>query len=203
MGVARRAGWAAGLLVLAACSAPTTTGSATLTPSAAAVSTSTQSSDAVQAGSEPAHVIYPHVGVDADTHPTGLNPDGTVHVSALDHADEVDFIDFAPAFGKGRPIVLVAHRNGRYPNGSVMPGAFGRLPQATVGDLVTLTSASGAEARYKVTSVRSVLKAQFPASIYSPSPTPTLVLITCTGQLIDHDYQSNTLVSARLDGSST
>jgi hypothetical protein len=162
------------------------------TPAASA----TVAADLAVSDVAPEHLTYTAVGVDADVDPTGLNTDGTIRVPALDKAAEVDYLDWGTKVGAGRPLVFVCHINGRDGAGKVIPGGFGRLAHAAVGDMVTVTGRSGAQARYRVARVRTVAKAQFPTSVYDPTPTPTLVLITCGGQLLNHNYLSNVIVTA-------
>ena len=176
------------LSALTACSAPT--------PPAAVPAGRT--ADLATSSSAPAHLTYPAIGVNSDVLPTGLNPDGSIHVPALDHAAEVDYLDWGAAIGRGRPLIFLSHVNGRDQAGHVIPGGFGKLSHAAVGDRVTVTGRSGAEATYHVVTVRTVPKNAFPASIYDPTATPSLVLITCGGQIVDHNYLSNVVVTATL-----
>lgn len=191
----------AGLLLLAACGAPAPTTAADVsvsTPTAAPPSKTSHAlaADLASSSTAPAHLTYKAVGVDADVVPTGLNKDGTIHVPDLAEAAEVDYLDWGPKVGAGRPFVFVSHVNGRSPAGTVIPGGFGRLSHAAVGDTVTVTGKSSAQATYRVAKVQTVLKDRFPSSVYNPAATPTIVLITCGGQLQNHNYLSNVIVTA-------
>jgi hypothetical protein len=172
------------LALLAACSTPT--------PHAAPPT----ASDVASSDTAPTHLTYPAIDVDTDVEPTGLNPDGTIHVPDLDQAAEVDYLNWGPNVRAGRPLVFVSHVNGRTPDGRAVPGGFFQLAKAHRGDTITVAAESGAEARYRVTSVDTIPKAEFPTSIYNPRAAPTLILITCGGQLVDHNYVSNVIVTA-------
>ena len=72
-------------------------------------------------------------------------------------------------------------------------GAFYALKSARRGDTVTLDSR-----RYRVTSVKRVTKTKLPASIYTRSGSPKLVLVTCGGPFDSRSghYRDNIIVTA-------
>jgi Sortase domain len=148
----------------------------------------------------PTRLTYESVGIDAQLEPTSLDSKGAIAVPALDQAAEVDYLAWDPAFGAGRPLVVVSHVNGRSPNGTVIPGGFLRLSEAKRGDAITVTAATGATAVYQVTDVRTVVKEAFPSDIYRVRSVPTLVAITCGGDLdrATHSYRSNVIVTAEI-----
>ncbi len=146
----------------------------------------------------PTHLTFAAIGVDAGLESTGLNPNGTIAVPPLDQAAQVDYLHWSPAFGAGRPLVVVSHVSGRSPAGHVIPGGFLRLSAAKVGDQATVTSTSGAAVTYRVTDVRTVPKDAFPSDIYRVRAVPTLVAITCGGVLdrAARSFLSNVVVEA-------
>lgn len=179
------------LLGLAGCG----TAPAVLAPAPLPVTVATS---ATTGADDPIHLSFPAIGVDANLTPTGLNPDGTVQVPPLERAAEVNYLNWAPSIAAGRPIVLLSHVNGRNSAGEVIPGGFAKLASAKPGDTVTVMTAAGASAVYRVTSNTEYPKASFPASVYRVRAQPTLLLITCGG-VIDHtrhSYLSNIVVTA-------
>jgi hypothetical protein len=105
------------------------------------------------------------LGVPSDIHHTGWWRDGA-----------------AP--GDAHGTVLIA---GHVDSAAAGAGAFFPLPHATRGDLVTITTRSGATVRYRVTSVERVLKANLPDSVFDRSGPARLALVTCGGPF---DYQT-------------
>ena len=64
----------------------------------------------------------------------------------------------------------------------VGPGVFYDLKDLVRGDRVVLRRSDGQTATYRVTSVLTVDKDQFPTrQVYGPTPGPELRLITCGG----------------------
>lgn len=174
-------------------------GATPITSSSATGPTSSASATAAAADA-PVRVSYPRLGIAAPLAPTGLDAHGAVAVPALDRAAEVDYLNWSPHLRPGRPTVLISHVNGRNLAGQVIPGGFVNLAKAQRGDLITVDTAAGVEATYRVTSVATVKKATFPASTYDPTPRPELVLITCGGTLnrAAHSFDSNVIVRAEL-----
>jgi Sortase domain len=79
------------------------------------------------------------------------------------------------------------------------PGVFYRLSELRVGDRVYVGQANGTIVEFRVTAVRSYLKARFPTqSVFGPTPYPQLRLITCGGtfDFATGHYLSNTVVYA-------
>ncbi len=79
------------------------------------------------------------------------------------------------------------------------PGVFFRLSQLRAGDRLYVRRADGTLAVFRVTSVRTYSKDQFPTrSVYGPTPDAELRLITCGGTFDPslHTYLSNVVVYA-------
>jgi sortase (surface protein transpeptidase) len=79
------------------------------------------------------------------------------------------------------------------------PGVFYRLPELRHGDDVYVKRADGSTAEFRVTSVQTYLKDQFPtATVYGPTPDAELRLITCGGAFdpATRHYLSNIVVYA-------
>jgi hypothetical protein len=80
-------------------------------------------------------------------------------------------------------------------------GAFAQLATLRPGARVDLTDGGGRIWRYVVTDSVIYPKGGFPASVWSPRPTPTLALITCTRKINpDTGMADNQIIWATLDG---
>ena len=178
------------LLTVAGCGNPVL--APTAAPTTAPVSVSTV------VNVEPTALSFPAIGVTAPLVATGLDSTGAIAVPPLDEASQVDYLNWAPAIAAGRPTVLVSHVNGRYPNGTVMPGGFIHLGNAKVGETVTVSYSDKRTTTFRVDRVSLVSKSAFPTSVYDPSPTPSLLLVTCGGALDEaaDSYLSNWLIHA-------
>lgn len=81
------------------------------------------------------------------------------------------------------------------------PGVFFRLHLLHRGDRIYVRQADGRVAKFLVSSVRLYNQTGFPtSSVYGPTPTPTLRLITCGGTFDPQTrgYLSNVVVYAAL-----
>jgi sortase (surface protein transpeptidase) len=79
------------------------------------------------------------------------------------------------------------------------PGVFFRLSQLRAGDRVYVGRADGTTVEFRVTTVETYLKDEFPtAAVYGPVPDAELRLITCGGAFDDATghYLSNVVVYA-------
>ena len=79
------------------------------------------------------------------------------------------------------------------------PGVFFRLSELRSGDDVFVKRADGTTAEFRVTSIQTYLKDQFPTEkVYGPTPDAELRLITCGGAFdsATHHYLSNIVVYA-------
>ncbi len=97
--------------------------------------------------------------------------------------------------GDPGPAVVVGHVASRQG-----PGVFRRLAELAPRDEVVVHR-GGTVARFRVTSVRTVPKAEFPTqAVYGPVPGPELRLITCGGgfDTATRHYLDNVVVSAVL-----
>ena len=81
------------------------------------------------------------------------------------------------------------------------PGAFSRLRQATVGQIVTVKDSKGHAHRFRIRSVASYARSgSLPAGVFSTTGAHKLVLITCTDKVTYPDghyhYADNRVVTA-------
>lgn len=142
----------------------------------------------------PARVRLPARGIDAPVYAVGIDvgqgalaAPGNIHRLGwwLDGAD----------LGSRRGSVLIAgHRD----SASAGPGALIGLHDARRGDRIQVTARNGRVFGYRVTSVRTLLKAKLPTSVYSRAGRRRLVLVTCGGPFdrAKGRYRDNVVVTA-------
>jgi sortase (surface protein transpeptidase) len=123
--------------------------------------------------------------------PLAVAGDGTLEVPAT--ADEAGWWAAGPRPGEVGAAVVVGHvdLDGR-------PGVFARLGEASPGAVVVVGSGAGA-VRYRVASVASYRKADFPTDlVYGPTDEAELRLITCGGRFDKSTghYEDNVVVRA-------
>ena len=151
---------------------------------------------AVPASSPPARVVIPSIGVTSDLEQLGMGEDGTLAAPA----DYRLAGWFAAGTEPGQPGPAVVAGHVDSPEG---PAVFAQLDELAPGAEVLVQRADGSEVRFRVTSVESFPKDQFPTtSVYGPVPRPELRLITCDGPFdrsIGH-YLDNLVVYAVADG---
>jgi sortase (surface protein transpeptidase) len=143
---------------------------------------------------KPVSVIIPAIGVRSGLVRLGLTSSGQLQVPST--------VAVAGWYtGSARPgaigaAVIVGHIDSQ-----TAPGIFYRLDQLHPGNKVYVRRADGTLAVFRVTSVRSYLKADFPTlAVYGPVPYAELRLITCGGtfDFATGHYLSNTIVYASL-----
>lgn len=121
-----------------------------------------------------------------------LRPDagGVLQVPADPAA--VGWSTLAPTPGARGAAVIAAHED----------GMFGRLPELTAGDRVSVYREDGTEAVFTVYRTARFPRAAFPAAdVHGDTPAPELRLVTAGG-VFDRDGSTpdNLVVFARLDG---
>ncbi|CAM5333842.1 Class F sortase OS=Streptomyces fumanus OX=67302 GN=GCM10018772_28680 PE=4 SV=1 [Streptomyces fumanus] len=81
--------------------------------------------------------------------------------------------------------------------GSHGDGVFRHLAELRRGDRIEARLENGTTARFAVTSVRTVAKAEFPTEdVYGDVDRPELRLITCGGPRSGGEYRDNVIVFA-------
>ena len=124
---------------------------------------------------EPAAVAIPAIGVRSDLLPLGIAPDGGAEVPG-DFARAGWFSGGGRPGGRG-PTVLLGHVDS-----TDGPAAFYRLRDLRRGDVVEVTTADGAVARYAVERTEQVAKDAFPTfAVFGATPDDVLRLVTCAG----------------------
>lgn len=141
----------------------------------------------------PVALVIPAIGVRTPLVHLGLTADGALEVPPT--ASIAGWYTGSPRPGAIGSAVIAGHIDSR-----IGPGIFFRLSQVRPGDRLYVRRADGTLAVFRVTSVLTYPKDQFPTSIvYGPTPDPELRLITCGGTFDPelHSYLSNVVVYAR------
>ncbi|MGA5017208.1 class F sortase [Streptomyces griseoincarnatus] len=147
------------------------------------------------ARSVPVGLEIPAIGVDTPVVRLGLAPDRTVEVPPITADDPAGWYRYSPTPGRPGPSVILGHVT----VGAHGDGVFRHLARLRRDDGITVRLENGTAARFAVTSVRTVAKADFPTEdVYGDTARPELRLITCGGPLEDGEYRDNVIVFAAL-----
>lgn len=169
-----------------------TTASPTPTVAAPPAASSAPAAPAIADGVAPTRVSVPAIDLDEPLIDLGIAADGRMEVP-------VDFDDVGWFTGGGKPggrgpTVIAAHVDS-----TTGPAVFARLSEVVAGDEISVTDAEGAVARYVVTEIADVAKAEFPtARVFGATADDELRLITCGGYFdrsVGH-YDDNRIVFA-------
>ena len=146
------------------------------------------------ARSTPVELTVPAISLTVSLSTLGLNADGTVQVPT--DVQQPGWFRLGPTPGQIGSAVILGHVDS-----SAGPGVFFKLPSLVAGDLVNVGLADGVTAEFKVTSVATYLKANFPAqSVYASNGSSALQLVTCGGTFdsATGHYLSNIVVYTSL-----
>jgi len=140
----------------------------------------------------PVSLTIPLIGVQTKLITLGLTTGGALQVPST--TSVAGWYTGSPRPGAIGSAIIVGHIDSL--SG---PGVFYRLSELRRGDDVYVERADGTTAEFRVTSVQSYLKDQFPTqTVYGPTPDPELRLITCGGAFdpATGHYLSNIVVYA-------
>lgn len=179
----------AGLLLVAGC------GATQMMPAAEAPPVNGDRVTPVAQVASPVEVSIPALGVTDEVVPVGLEPNGELEVPDV---HEVGWYDGLPRPGENGPgpALLAGHVNWKG-----QAGSFARLGDLKPGDAVTVRDEDGVEHRFAVYAVTEFPKAQYSRrmpALLADTATPEIRLVTCSGDVVDHNYLDNTVASARL-----
>jgi len=196
---------AAGVLLLAACSAPPAPPAAepSSPPSPAPVEPFAVSAEVgpgdpalqeVRVTVAPGFLSIPSLGIEVPVAPEGIEPDG--YMSIPDDIDVAGWYQYGagPASEAGST-VIAAHVDD--PEQGI--GPFARLRDAQVGAEATVVDAAGTTHTYRVTAVERIEKAEVPLDrLFTAAGAPHLVLVTCGGEFdrAARSYTDNYIVTA-------
>jgi hypothetical protein len=139
----------------------------------------------------PVSMTIPSLGVASPLEPLGLQPDGTLTPPST--YGRAGWYAGGTRPGDIGPAAIVGHVDS-YRG----PGVFYRLRDIAAGARVTVTRADRSTVEFVVESVAEYPKHSFPADVFAPTPTPVLLLITCTGTFdrSARSYLDNLVVTA-------
>jgi hypothetical protein len=188
------------MVLLAGC------GAAATGPAVEPVSPMPASSPVVVAPPEPVGIAIPRLHVSDEIVPVGIcakaAPPKCSGADELEVPDvhEVGWYRGSPRPGAVGPALLAGHVNWReHPGAPLIAGSFARIGDLRRGDEVIVTSKGGAVHRFVVYAVEQFEKAKYDEhmpALLANTAGPELRLVTCSGDLVGHDYLSNTVVSA-------
>jgi len=123
----------------------------------------------------PVSLTIPLIGVQTQLITLGLTSTGALQVPST--TSVAGWYTGSPRPGAIGPAIIVGHIDS-----FTGPGVFYRLSELKAGDRVYVKRADGTLVEFRVTSVQTYLKDQFPTEdVYGPVPDPELRLITCGG----------------------
>ncbi len=140
----------------------------------------------------PVSLTIPLIGVKTQLQTLGLAAGGALQVPSL--TSVAGWYTGSPRPGAIGSAIIVGHIDSL-----TGPGVFYRLPELRSGDRVYIRRADGSLVEFRVTSVQTYLKDQFPTqTVYGPTPDAELRLITCGGAFdaATGHYLSNIVVYA-------
>ena len=140
----------------------------------------------------PVSLTIPLIGVKTNLIRLGLQPNGALQVPSTTSA--AGWYTGSPRPGAIGSAIIVGHIDS--PSG---PGVFYRLSELRRGDQVYVRRSDGTMVLFRVTTVQTYLKNQFPTqTVYGPTPDAELRLITCGGTFdsTTGHYLSNIVVYA-------
>jgi sortase family protein len=146
------------------------------------------------ARSTPVELTVPSISLKVSLSTLGLNADGTVQVPT--DVQQPGWFRLGPAPGEIGSAVILGHVDSY-----AGPGVFFKLPSLVAGDDVDVGLADGVTAEFKVTSVATYLKANFPGqTVYGSNGISALQLVTCGGTFdsATGHYLSNIVVYTSL-----
>lgn len=142
----------------------------------------------------PVSISIPKQGVTDEVVPVGLAADGSMEVPDV---SESGWYRLGPKPGERGAAVVIGHVDWKG-----TPGALGRIGELHSGDVIVVKDQAGIERLFGVYDVQQIPKSQYAAKTvalaFGARSTDDLVLVTCSGVVVNHEYQSNTIVSARL-----
>ncbi|MFJ1654755.1 class F sortase [Streptomyces sp. NPDC088337] len=145
--------------------------------------------------SVPVRLRIPAIGVDTPLLSLGLEQDGTVQVPPVTAHDRAGWYRNSPTPGQLGPSVVLGHVT----VGPYGDGVFRHLDRLRTGETIFARLENGTQARFAVTSTRTVAKARFPTDdVYGNVDRPELRLITCGGPRDGDGYRDNVIVFAVL-----
>ncbi|MFI1095234.1 class F sortase [Streptomyces sp. NPDC020917] len=149
--------------------------------------------------SVPTRLSIPSIGVDAAFVPLSLGADGTLTPPPMSTPNVVGYYADGPTPGEKGPAIVAGHVDTK-----TGPAVFLLLSLVKPGATASVTRADGSTATFKVDTVQTYSKAEFPdQKVYGDTPDAQLRIITCGGTFdkTKQDYKDNVVVFAHLASS--
>lgn len=143
----------------------------------------------------PRRIRLPSLDLDLPVIPVGVAGDGQMAIP--EDVDEAGWYRHGPSPGEPGNAVIAGHVDDREQG----LGAFRRLGDLEVDDVVVVESADGSTARWRVSGRKTIDKQALEADdLFRRSGRPQLVLVTCGGEFDANvrSYRSNVVVVADL-----
>ncbi|MGW1026328.1 class F sortase [Streptomyces sp. NPDC002577] len=147
--------------------------------------------------SVPTRISIPAISVDAPFTSLTLAADGRLNPPPVNNDNLVGWYKGGASPGEPGAAIVVGHVDTK-----TGPAVFLGLSELKAGNRVDITRADGSVAHFKVDSVETFSKAEFPNDrVYDDTPDPELRLITCGGEYnrVAQDYEDNVVAFAHLD----
>ncbi|MFI9585754.1 class F sortase [Streptomyces sp. NPDC052236] len=147
--------------------------------------------------SVPKRISIPEIDVDAPFTALSIGASGRLNAPPKDDNNLVGWFEGAASPGERGSSIVVGHVDTM-----TGPAVFLELRLLKPGSRVDITRADGIVARFKVDTVDTFSKADFPDDrVYADTPSPQLRLITCGGNFDQEtqNYEDNVVVFAHLD----
>ncbi|MFE7238151.1 class F sortase [Streptomyces sp. NPDC057582] len=147
--------------------------------------------------SKPKRLRIPTIAVDAPFTPLSIGPTGQLNAPPPNNKNLVGWFKDGATPGERGASIVAGHVDT-----TTGPAVFLQLQFLKPGATVDITRADGSVASFKVDSVETFSKANFPDKrVYADTPSAQLRLITCGGNYDRKakDYKDNVVVFAHLD----
>lgn len=147
--------------------------------------------------SVPERLSIPQIAVNAPFTGLSIGASGQLNPPPADDTNLVGWFRDGASPGERGSSIVVGHVDTK-----TGPAVFARLESLRPGSMVRITRADGIVASFKVDSVKSFSKEDFPNKrVYADTSSPQLRLITCGGAYdrSAREYEENVVVFAHLD----
>ncbi|MFI9122241.1 class F sortase [Streptomyces bikiniensis] len=147
--------------------------------------------------SAPVRLRIPEIGVDAPFTDLQIGPSGALDAPPAGDTNLVGWHASGPSPGERGTALIAGHLDT-----ATAPAVFARLSELEAGDTFEVARADGTTAVFRVDSVESFHKNNFPdRRVYDDTPDALVRLITCAGAYdrAAKDYTENLVVFAHLD----
>lgn len=145
----------------------------------------------------PIKIEIPAIGVAASLLSLGVDDKDELAVPPLDRAELAGWYNLGPSPGEAGSAVIVGHVD----SAKIGPAVFFNLGKLKPRDVITVIREDGTRPMFKVDSVQTFLKTQFPSRLVYEGERATLRVITCGGVFdkASRNYLSNVVVFASLE----